>query len=140
MRQERHSEDPYAVAKNEYGEFELILGNRQLLSVFFIVVILLGVFFTMGYIVGRNSAPVAPDAADARKDTKPSAVDSSSRQPEPAPVAGAPSLPPTETAARQPPATEAAKPAEPPRETKPLKAQEPAAAAPAESGEEPAAG
>ena len=41
--------------KNEDGEFELILGNRQLLSVFFIVVILLGVFFTMGYIVGRNS-------------------------------------------------------------------------------------
>ena len=41
--------------KNEDGEFELILGNRQLLSVFFIVVVLLGVFFTMGYIVGRNS-------------------------------------------------------------------------------------
>ena len=44
--------------KNEEGEFELILGNKQLLSVFFIVVILLGVFFTMGYVVGRNSAPV----------------------------------------------------------------------------------
>ncbi len=44
--------------KNEDGEFELILGNRQLLSVFFIVVVLLGVFFTMGYIVGRNSGPV----------------------------------------------------------------------------------
>ena len=29
-----------------------------MLSVFFIVVVLLGVFFTMGYIVGRNSAPV----------------------------------------------------------------------------------
>ena len=40
--------------KNEDGEFELILGNRQLLSVFFIVVVLLGVFFTMGYIVGRT--------------------------------------------------------------------------------------
>ena len=44
--------------KNEDGEFELILGNRQLMSVFFIVVILLGVFFAMGYIVGRNSSPV----------------------------------------------------------------------------------
>ena len=30
-------------------------GQPQLLSVFFIVVILLGVFFTMGYVVGRNS-------------------------------------------------------------------------------------
>ena len=40
--------------KNEDGEFELILANRQLLSVFFIVVVLLGVFFTMGYIVGSE--------------------------------------------------------------------------------------
>ena len=47
------------MAKNEEGEFELILGNRQLISVFLIVVILLGVFFSMGYIVGRNSAPGA---------------------------------------------------------------------------------
>ena len=39
---------------NDDGEFELILGNRQLLSVFFVIVILLGVFFTMGYIVGRK--------------------------------------------------------------------------------------
>ena len=49
--------------KNEDGEFELILGNRQLLSVFFIVVILLGVFFTMGYIVGRNSGTLTADVA-----------------------------------------------------------------------------
>ncbi|HEX6896458.1 MAG TPA: SPOR domain-containing protein [Bryobacteraceae bacterium] len=51
------------MAKNEDGEFELILGNRQLISVFLIVVILLGVFFSMGYIVGRNSAPAATDTA-----------------------------------------------------------------------------
>ena len=44
------------MAKSEDGEFELILGNRQLVSVFLIVVILLGVFFSMGYIVGRNSS------------------------------------------------------------------------------------
>jgi hypothetical protein len=42
--------------KNDEGEFELILGNRQLISVFVIVVALLGVFFSMGYIVGRNSS------------------------------------------------------------------------------------
>src|SRR5689334_3082038 len=41
------------------GEYELVLGNRQLLSAFFIIVILFGVFFTMGYVVGRNSAPAA---------------------------------------------------------------------------------
>ena len=50
------------MAKNEDGEFELILGNRQLISVFLIVVILLGVFFSMGYIVGRNSAPVIAES------------------------------------------------------------------------------
>ena len=42
----------------ESNEFELVLGNKQLLSVFFIVIMLLAVFFTMGYTLGRNSAPV----------------------------------------------------------------------------------
>src|SRR5690242_6878550 len=45
--------------KNETGEFELVLGNRQLLSGFAVVAILFGVFFAMGYIVGRNSTPSA---------------------------------------------------------------------------------
>ena len=45
------------------GEYELVLGNRQLLSAFFIIVILFGVFFTMGYVVGRNSAPAAAASA-----------------------------------------------------------------------------
>jgi len=48
---------------NEEGEFELVLGNKQLLSVFFVVVVLLGVFFTMGYVVGRNTAQVQVAAA-----------------------------------------------------------------------------
>ena len=51
------------MAKNEEGEFELVLGNRQLLSGFFIVVILFGVFFTMGYIVGRHSTPTLAAAS-----------------------------------------------------------------------------
>jgi cell division septation protein DedD len=38
------------------GEYELILGNRQLLSIFFIVVVLLGAGFTLGYLLGRESA------------------------------------------------------------------------------------
>lgn len=54
--------------RNEEGEFELVLGNRQLLSVFFIVVVLLGVFFVMGYILGKNSSPVpGSDTASIRK-------------------------------------------------------------------------
>jgi cell division septation protein DedD len=87
--------------KNEDGEFELILGNRQLLSVFFIVVVLLGVFFTMGYIVGRNSGPIQPtEAVAARKESKPLVIDS------PAPPAAEPK-------------------AESPAETKPQKAEHP---------------
>ena len=53
--------------KNEEGEFELILGNRQLISVFLIVVVMLGVFFSMGYVVGRNSSPAAA-TTEARAD------------------------------------------------------------------------
>jgi len=69
--------------KNEDGEFELILGNRQLLSVFFIVVVLLGVFFTMGYIVGRNSGPApATDVASTRKEAKPLVIDPPQPKPE----------------------------------------------------------
>jgi cell division septation protein DedD len=36
-----------------------LVGNRQLLSGFFIVVLLFAVAFSMGYIVGRNSSPSA---------------------------------------------------------------------------------
>ncbi|HEU0138184.1 MAG TPA: SPOR domain-containing protein [Bryobacteraceae bacterium] len=75
--------------RNEEGEFELVLGNKQLLSLFFIVVVLLGVFFTMGYIVGRSSSP-GPDLASA-----PEAVSS-------APPAEAPRESPAE-AAYEPP-------------------------------------
>jgi cell division septation protein DedD len=39
----------------ETGEFELVVGNRQLLSGFFIVVLLFAVAFAMGYVVGQNS-------------------------------------------------------------------------------------
>jgi cell division septation protein DedD len=44
------------MTQSEQGEHELVLGNKQLLSAFFVVVFLLGVFFTMGYFVGKNSA------------------------------------------------------------------------------------
>lgn len=74
---------------NEEGEFELVLGNRQLLSVFFIVVVLLGVFFVMGYILGKNSGPSAPatEIASAKKPTEtgpppsPIIVDKTSNKP-----------------------------------------------------------
>ena len=38
------------------GERELVLGNKQLLGIFFVATLLCGVFFAMGYVVGGNSA------------------------------------------------------------------------------------
>lgn len=108
--------------RNDDGEFELILGNRQLMSVFFIVVILLGVFFAMGYIVGRNASPAgAPDVASHRTETPPAAVDSSSSTKETAAPADVPkedvpkeaAAQPKETASQQGPATKPAAAPEP---------------------------
>src|SRR5882757_3904625 len=38
------------------GEKELVLGNKQLISLFFVMVALCGVFFAMGYMIGRNTS------------------------------------------------------------------------------------
>jgi cytoskeletal protein RodZ len=94
------------MSKNETGEFELVLGNKQLLSVFFIVVILLGVFFTMGYIVGRNSSPPPLEASNRGAGTRsPLVVDS--------PTAPPPSQIPTATETKPPEETTKPTPIEP---------------------------
>ena len=49
---------------NETGEFELVVGNRQLLSGFFIVVLLFAVAFAMGYVVGQNTQRPAKLASE----------------------------------------------------------------------------
>jgi len=80
--------------RTEEGEFELVLGNKQLLSVFFIVVILLGVFFAMGYITGRSSAAGSSDAAKKADTTRSIVVDSGQRtSPMPDATAQQPSSP-----------------------------------------------
>lgn len=124
---------------NEEGEFELILGNKQLLSVFFIVVVLLGVFFTMGYIVGRNMSPAAgPQMAQAGRDgalvvepVKPAeaaprpvetAQAAAPEKPSPMPSQEAPPAPPpakTESPKPEPPKAEPVKPAPPPAKVAP---------------------
>jgi cell division septation protein DedD len=99
--------------RNEDGEFELVLVNRQLLSVFFIVVILLGVFFTMGYIVGRNSTPTGPEISSARRaDTAPLVVDGPARTGDAAPSQAA-SAPTAAVSPQQPVTTEAQRAAAP---------------------------
>jgi len=117
--------------KNEDGEFELILGNRQLLSVFFIVVILLGVFFTMGYIVGRNTGTMTAEATPVPGvDARPPATEAPARVPEPTPTVATST--PTETAPQQPPIPAPVADSAPEREPK--------AEARAVSGSHPVAG
>ena len=47
------------------SETEILLGNKHLLGIFFVIAILLGVAFTGGYMVGRNTAEKRPAAVSA---------------------------------------------------------------------------
>jgi cell division septation protein DedD len=115
-------------AEDQAREFELVLGNKQLFIVLLIVVVLLGVFFAMGYVMGRSSSPVDVGArpAESRAETgtrrsavetprqttpaAPTATDSNSY---PLPTPGAASSQPAAPAAAQPaPASAASKPLE----------------------------
>jgi cell division protein FtsN len=104
---------------------EFVLGNKQLLSAFFVVVALLGVFFTMGYIIGRNTNAPAEGKGATRAES-PAAVPDT-----------APSSKPAETASSAPaeaapietkPAAKA--PEDAPAETPKRTAREPGDAAP----------
>lgn len=48
------------------NEKELVLGNKQLVSFFLVVLALCGVFFALGYMIGRNSTKTAVLADDTR--------------------------------------------------------------------------
>lgn len=57
------------MARTEDGEFEFVVGNRHLLSAIFVLMVLFGIFFSLGYFVGRSgdgtSAPTQAAAAPA---------------------------------------------------------------------------
>jgi cell division septation protein DedD len=111
------------------GEFELILGNKQLLSVLFIVIVLLGVFFAMGFLAGRSTGAGATEVARKDADQVPITVDaatSKSSEPTPhspvaetAPAEHRPAETPAPPRTEQPAAVESkappAKPVETPR-------------------------
>lgn len=80
--------------RTEDGEFELVLGNKQLLSVFFIVVVLISVFTAMGYVAGRNSATAANDAKKNAEAGKPIVVDNGSERASPMPASSSPAAQP----------------------------------------------
>jgi DedD protein len=82
--------------KNPDGQLELILENRQLLAVFFVIVGACGVFFSLGYIVGRNTfsgIKVAQAAAGAPEN---------SNKPSPMPPAAFANEPPAASSAPEP--------------------------------------
>lgn len=119
---------------SETGEFELVVGNRQLLSGFFIVVLLFAVAFAMGYVVGQNS-PRSAKVAVADASAQPVPADAQ----RPAPVPANPTPQPQETAAAPPsetaPAPAPAADAPPQPVTQPAKEPDtaaPTAAAPAQ--------
>ena len=122
---------------NETGEFELVVGNRQLLSGFFIVVLLFAVAFAMGYIFGQNSPrsarlqPEPASAAFAAGDARPQAASPAS------PAVPASQPPSPETAQAADGATPNAPVPEPQPTTQP--ARESPAAAPAPPPPPPAA-
>jgi len=114
---------------HETGEYEIVIGNPQLLTAFGIVVLLCAAAFIMGYEVGQNT----PHAAKA---------EAQSAQPVSSPAAGAVTQPPaaaqtgappaSDAGAAQPQASEAAPPTEaPPEPTTQAARETPVPAAPA---------
>lgn len=70
---------------------EYVLGTKQLLSAFFVVVALLGVFFTAGYIIGRNtSGKVSTSDASANASPATEAAQRTASRGEAPPVSEAP--------------------------------------------------
>jgi cell division protein FtsN len=53
-----------AMGRDADADREITLGTRSLLGIFFGLVLICGIFFGLGYSVGRGSAPHAADLAD----------------------------------------------------------------------------
>ena len=133
---------------NETGEFELVVGNRQLLSGFFIVVLLFAVAFAMGYVVGQNTQRPVKLASEGGGASI-AAADSRPQPASPLTPAPAPSTqpPPDATAGQQPPSEAAsgapqptAQPTtQPAAQTAALTSTQPAQASQPATGEKPAA-
>ena len=111
-------------------EFELVLGNKQLLSLFFVVVVLFAIFFSFGYTVGfsrgqqdrvvaiANNETPEPEGTDVRI---PDALleDAPKATPDPPPVATAPKPAPPKAEVKEVPAP-APKKQPPPKRAAPV--------------------
>jgi hypothetical protein len=63
------------------GERELVLGNKQLLTIFFAATLLCGVFFAVGYVVGGNSAKSGSGTTAATTDSTTTSTDGKREEP-----------------------------------------------------------
>jgi cell division septation protein DedD len=111
---------------SETGEYELVVGNGQLLSAFFIVVLLCGVAFGLGYMIGQNSQrSKAPETAAN------TAANTSVQTPfQPAASSAVPAQPPADQPPAQPDSSAQSEPAAPQPTTQPAR-ETPAAPGPA---------
>lgn len=87
------------MARTEDGEFELAIGTRQLLTLVFILMVLFGVVFSMGYFVGRSSFAETPSASAARQ---PGAESPGAGRPAPTEASAPPAAPAAEVPASAP--------------------------------------
>jgi len=103
-------------------EKEIVLGNRHLLSIFFIVAAMMGVSFTIGYMIGRNTANAAAAVnahpAAVPPDSTPADSSQTARaNPAPTQPSAAPAVS-TPPAGTQPAGTQPAKPYDNPQPEK----------------------
>jgi cell division septation protein DedD len=103
----------------ETGEFELLVGNGQIISGFFILALLLAVFFAMGFIVARAKYQQEPATATTVASTPPADGRGSAAAPAtppPTPLADDAKPPANDQTQAETPPAQAAKPekAEPP--------------------------
>ena len=105
------------MSPREEEEFELVLGNKQLLSLFFLVVVLFGVFFSFGYTVGysrgetsrtRDVAGAEPAGEPSKKVQLPEALLQDAPEPS-SPTAATKTAPEPSTPKDTPPASAPAK-------------------------------
>jgi hypothetical protein len=111
-------------------ETEILLGNRHLLAIFFVLAILLGIAFTGGYMVGRNTSDKKPAPLSAATTTDPAASTSPS-----ATGMETHSLPPAGSEQ-----TDAAAASQPADQTRTLQPPPPVTTAPPTAKEEPPLG
>src|ERR1017187_10467701 len=94
----------------ETGEFELVVGDRQLLTGFFIGVLLLAVVFAMGYVLGQNSprsTKLATEAVATSTGVRSRPQPASPAEPKPGTMAAAAATPPDNSQAGVTPAADA---------------------------------